>query len=75
MKKKKSIRKLNKSAEKITTVLIHEALQASLDEEAARAQRALLSPSLSSIKSEYQKLCDELSGPVEGIAPNINRSI
>ena len=30
--------------------------------------------SLSAIKSEYQNLCDELGGPVEGIAPNLKRS-
>jgi hypothetical protein len=30
--------------------------------------------SLSAIKSEYQNLCDELGGPVEGIGPNIERS-
>jgi hypothetical protein len=30
--------------------------------------------SLSSGRSEYQKLCDELGGPVEGIAPNLKRS-
>ena len=30
--------------------------------------------SLSAIKSEYQNLCDELRGPVEGIGPSLKRS-
>ena len=30
--------------------------------------------SLSSIKSEYRRLCDELGGPIEGLGPDVPRS-
>jgi hypothetical protein len=65
---------LRRSVEEIRSVLTQEAVRDSLAEEAAREQAAKHSPSLSSGRSEYQKLCDELGGPVEGIAPNLQRS-
>jgi hypothetical protein len=74
VKNKRSTGKASKSTENITSVLIQEALRDSLAEEAAREQGARHSPSLSSVRSEYQKLSDELGGPVGGIAPNLKRS-
>jgi hypothetical protein len=65
---------LRRSVEEIRSVLIQEALRDSLAEEAAREQGAKHSPSLSSGRSEYQEFCDELGGPVEGIAPDLQRS-
>jgi hypothetical protein len=53
--------------------LIREAKLAQASTDAARAQT--VSPSLSlSVKSEYQRLCDELGGPIEGLAPKVSPS-
>jgi hypothetical protein len=61
-------------AEKSNTEHLHDALQSSLDERTANAEEAFNLPDLGSVKSEYQKFCDEFGGPVEGLMPTVARS-
>jgi hypothetical protein len=64
MKAKKAVSKPTKSTQKNITALIRQAAQATLDEEAGRAEAAARTPSLSSVKSEYRRFCDSTRGPI-----------
>lgn len=65
MKAKKTVSKPTKSAQKNITALIKQAAQATRDEEAGRAEAAVRTPSLSSVKSEYRRFCNSTGGPID----------